>query len=247
MVTFVMIHGAWHGGWCFEPLRARLEGAGHRMVAPDLPGMGADDAGLAQVTLDQWAAFAVDACRASPGPVLLCGHSRGGIVLSQAAERDPEAMACLVYICAMLIPDGMSRVSFQRDQVPNEPFRAIIRPTPGGQGTVIDAANAGPVFAQLSPPRLVAEQLARLAAEPDGPRATPLALTPERFGSVPRHYIECLHDRTIPIADQRRMQALQPCASVTSLAADHSPFLSAPGALADALLGLAERYENRSG
>jgi pimeloyl-ACP methyl ester carboxylesterase len=241
MATFVMIHGAWHGGWSFEPLRARLEGAGHGMVAPDLPGMGGDDEALAKVTLDQWAAFAVDTCRAQPGPVLLCGHSRGGIVLSQAAERDPGAMACLVYICAMLIPSGISRVEFQEGQVPNEPFRAIIGPTPGGQGTVIDAANAGPVFAQLSPPALVAAQLSRLAAEPNGPRATPLHLTAARFGSVPRHYLECLHDRTIPIEDQRRMQRLTPCASVTSLDADHSPFLSAPDALSDALLALASR------
>jgi pimeloyl-ACP methyl ester carboxylesterase len=241
MATFVMIHGAWHGGWCFEPLRARLEGAGHGLVAPDLPGMGGDDEVLGKVTLDQWAAFAADQCRARPGPVLLCGHSRGGIVLSQAAERDPEAMACLVYICAMLIPSGMSRTEFQQGQVPNPAFQAIIRPTPGGQGTVIDAANAAPVFAQLSPPALVADQLSRLAAEPNAPRATPLRLTEARFGSVPRHYIECVHDRTIPIQDQRRMHSLQPCASVTTLAADHSPFLSAPDALAEALLGLIPR------
>ena len=241
MATFVMIHGAWHGGWCFEPLRARLEWAGHAMVAPDLPGMGGDDAALAKVTLDEWADFAVAVCRARPGPVLLCGHSRGGIVLSRAAERDPQAMACLVYICAMLIPDGMSRVSFQQDQARNPAFAAIILPTPGGEGTVIDAARAAPVFSQLSPPELVADQLLRLVAEPNGPRATPLSLTPERSGAVPRHYVECLHDRTIPIADQRRMQALQPCATVTTLEADHSPFLSAPDALADALLALVSR------
>jgi pimeloyl-ACP methyl ester carboxylesterase len=241
MATFVMIHGAWHGGWCFEPLRARLEGAGHLMAAPDLPGMGADDDALATVTLDQWADFAVDTCRAQPGPILLCGHSRGGIVLSQAAERDPGAMACLVYICAMLIPSGVSRVEFQKGQVPNAAFQAIIRPTPGGRGTVIDTAHAAPVFAQLSPPDAVADQLSRLVAEPNGPRATPLRLTEARFGAVPRHYVECLHDRTIPIEDQRRMQRLQPCASVTTLDADHSPFLSAPDALAEALLALVSR------
>lgn len=243
MATFVMIHGAWHGGWCFEPLRARLEGAGHRLVAPDLPGMGGDDAALAEVTLDQWAAFAVDLCRAQQGPVLLCGHSRGGIVLSQAAERDPDAMACLVYICAMLLPAGVSRAQFQRDAVPNPAFRAIIEPTPGGHGTLIDTAHAAPIFAQLSPPALVADQLSRLVAEPNGPRATPLTLSEARYGSVPRHYVECLHDRTIWIEDQRRMQALQPCASVTTLDADHSPFLSAPDALAGALLGLAAELE----
>ena len=240
MARFVMIHGAWHGGWSFEPLRARIEAAGHSLVAPDLPGMGGDDAVLATTTLDDWAAFAVDQCRAArgDGPVLLCGHSRGGIVISQAAERDPEAMDMLVYICAMLIPNGMSRAEFQKDQAPNPDFQAAIRPTPGGKGTVIDVERAGPVFAQLSPDEALADALGRLIAEPDLPRATPLRLTAERFGSVPRHYVECLHDRTIPIEDQRRMQALQPCDSVIALDADHSPFLSAPHALADALLSL---------
>jgi len=242
MASFVMIHGAWHGGWAFEPLRARIEAAGHSVAAPDLPGMGGDDEALANVTLDDWAAFAVDQCRAvrGNGPVVLCGHSRGGIVLSQAAERDPAAMDMLVYICAMLIPSGVSRAEFQKDQLPNPAFQAIIRPTPGGRGTVIDTERAAEVFAQLSPADAVADALGRLAAEPDRPRATPLRLTPERFGSVPRHYVECLHDRTIPIQDQRRMQALQPCDRVIALEADHSPFLSAPDALADALLSLAD-------
>jgi pimeloyl-ACP methyl ester carboxylesterase len=240
MASFVMIHGAWHGGWAFEPLRARIETAGHRFCAPDLPGMGGDDDMLAGITLDDWAAFAVAQCRAlrGNGPVLLCGHSRGGIVLSQAAERDPAAMDMLVYICAMLIPSGVSRAEFQKDQLPNPAFKAIVRPTPGGQGTWIDTERAAEVFAQLSPADAVADALGRLAAEPDRPRATPLHLTAGRFGSVPRHYIECLHDRTIPIEDQRRMQRLQPCEKVIALDADHSPFLSAPDALADALLSL---------
>jgi pimeloyl-ACP methyl ester carboxylesterase len=242
MAAFVMIHGAWHGGWAFEPLRARIEAAGHKLVAPDLPGMGGDDDTLATVTLDDWAAFAVAQCRAVHGnkPVILCGHSRGGIVLSQAAERDPAAMDMLVYICAMLIPSGVSRAEFQKDQLPNPDFQAIIRPTPGGQGTVIAAEGAAEVFAQLAPAEAVADALGRLAAEPDRPRATPLRLTSARFGSVPRCYIECLHDRTIPIDDQRRMQVLQPCDKVIALDADHSPFLSAPDALAEALLGLAK-------
>jgi pimeloyl-ACP methyl ester carboxylesterase len=240
MASFVMIHGAWHGGWAFEPLRARIEAAGHSLVAPDLPGMGGDDEALAKITLDDWAAFAVAHCRAArgSGPVILCGHSRGGIVLSQAAERDPAAMDMLVYICAMLIPSGVSRAAFQSDQLPNPDFRAIIRPTPGGRGTLIDTEHAAEMFAQLSPADLVADALGRLAAEPDLPRATPLNLTPGRFGSVARCYVECLHDRTIPIQDQRRMQALQPCDKVIALDADHSPFLSAPDALADALLSL---------
>ena len=88
-----MIHGAWHGGWCFDPLRQRLEDEGHGVFTPDLPGMGGDDAALGRVTLEDWGQFAADMCAAQrPGSVILCGHSRGGLVISEAAEAAPEAI-----------------------------------------------------------------------------------------------------------------------------------------------------------
>jgi hypothetical protein len=120
---------------------------------------------------------------------------------------------------------------------PNPAFDAIISRTAGGAGTVVDPARAGAVFAQLSPPEKVAAVLPRLLAEPHGPRAEVLALTPERWGSRARTYIECTEDRTIPIASQRLMQAHSPGAAVVTFDADHSPYLSRVDALAKALIG----------
>jgi pimeloyl-ACP methyl ester carboxylesterase len=238
MATFVMIHGAWHGGWCFDALRPLLAAKGHHMIAPDLPGMGGDEATLAAVTLEGWAEFAVATCRDADAPVILCGHSRGGIVISEAAEAAPESIAALVYICAMLIPSGQSRADMRAANQPNPGFDAIRSTIPSG--SVIDARGAAAVFAQLSPPDLAATAMARLVTEPEAPTNTPLQLTDARYGKVPRHYIECLNDRAITIEDQRRMQATLPCASVTTLDTDHSPFLSAPNDLANALLAIAE-------
>lgn len=242
MASFILIHGSWHGGWCFDSLRAILEAQGHEVIAPDLPGMGGDRAQLDAVTLAGWAEFAAGLCRsASQRPVILAGHSRGGLVVSQTAELAPDAMDALVYVCAMMLPDGMSRADFKQIEGPNPDFDAIISPVHGGAGTVVDGARAAPVFAQLSPPELVAGAMARLVAEPNGPRSTPLQLSPERFGSRPRTYIECTEDRTIPIASQRRMQALVPGADVVTLDADHSPYLSRPRQVAAALVAAAAR------
>ncbi len=238
MATFVMIHGAWHGGWSFDALRPLLADAGHDMIAPDLPGMGGTEDELAAVTLSGWADFTADICGAAKQPVILCGHSRGGIVISETAERVPGKVAALVYICAMLLPSGMSRASWRENATPNPAFQEIQISLSSGLGSIVDTARAPPVFAQMSPPDMVRKAMTRLVAEPSGPRAAVLELG-ANYDSVPRHYIECLHDLTIPIADQRKMQALQPCRSVTSLEADHSPFLSAPRALADALLTIA--------
>lgn len=243
MASFVLVHGAWHGGWCFDAVARLLEADGNAVFAPDLPGMGGNDAELAGVTLAAWASCVSQACRTMAPPVVLVGHSRGGLVISQAAEQDPDAMAALVYVCAMLLPPGMSRAEWKQGQVPNPDFDALMRKHPSAPATTIAPEGAAAVFAQLSPPGLAEAAIARLVAEPDAPRLTPLALTQARYGRVPRHYIECLHDRTIPLADQRRMQAMQPCASVTSLDADHSPFLSAPRALADALIHIAETLQ----
>lgn len=241
MAGFVLIHGSWHGGWCFDEVAARLRAAGHAVRAPTLPGMGADEAGLRSVTLQGWAEFAARQsaelkAELHGAPVVLAGHSRGGLVISQAAETDPVAMDALVYICAMMLPDGMSRAAFKALEEPTPDFDALISPVHGGAGTVVDPARAGAVFAQLSPPDLVAAALPRLLAEPHGPRSTPIAVTPERWGRLPRTYIECTADRTIPIASQRKMQEMSPGAKVVTLESDHSPYLCCPQQLADALI-----------
>lgn len=243
MASFILIHGSWHGGWCFDELRAYLERAGHEVIAPDLPGMGGDEATLRSTTLAQWADFAVSLCRnATQRPVILAGHSRGGIVVSQAAETAPDLVDGLVYICAMMLPNGMSRVEFKAFEAPNPEFDSIISPLYGGAATKADGAAGAAIFAQLSPPDLVSAAMARLLAEPHGPRSTPLQLTPERFGMLPRTYIECTQDRTIPIESQRLMQSLVSGAIVETLDTDHSPFLSQPEALAAALMRAADRF-----
>ncbi|WP_226015793.1 alpha/beta fold hydrolase [Novosphingobium sp. FKTRR1] len=241
MAGFVLIHGSWHGGWCFDRLSAILSARGHTVRAPSLPGMGGTAEELAAVTLDGWGEFAAQHCRElkaelGGAPVVLAGHSRGGLVISTAAERDPQAMDALVYICAMMLPDGMSRAQFKEQEGPNPAFDAIIHKIHDGVATVVDPAGAAPVFAQLSPADEVAAILPRLLAEPHGVRSTPLRLTDERFGSVPRTYIECTEDRTIPITSQRRMQQALPGARIVSLWADHSPYLSRPESLASALI-----------
>ncbi len=242
MAGFVLIHGSWHGGWCFDLVADLLRSKGHTVVAPTLPGMGGDEAELRAVTLQGWGTYAAQQCidlkAQLPGaPVVLAGHSRGGLVVSTAAEQSPEAMDALVYVCAMMLPNGMSRAAFKALEDPTPDFDALISPVANGAGTVVDPAGAGAVFAQLSPPDLIAQALPRLLAEPHGPRSTPLQLTAERWGSLPRTYIECTEDRTIPITSQRKMQAMSPGAKVVTLHSDHSPYLCCPAELAQALIG----------
>ncbi|HEV2523852.1 MAG TPA: alpha/beta fold hydrolase, partial [Gammaproteobacteria bacterium] len=106
MATFILIHGAWQGGWCWERIVPRLEAEGHRVFAPDLPGMGQDPTPLAEITLDRWVQFVSDLVYQQKEKVILVGHSRGGLIISQVAEQLPEHIQSLVYLAAILVPNG---------------------------------------------------------------------------------------------------------------------------------------------
>jgi pimeloyl-ACP methyl ester carboxylesterase len=242
MASFVLIHGAFHGGWCFDPLVEILRGRGHAVSAPTLPGMGGDEAALRAATLDAWADFTLQQCaelRAeNGGPLILAGHSRGGLVIGAAAERDPAMMDHLAYICAMLVPEA-ARLDELAGAMPAHPELAAAGTAVGnGAGMVVDPEVGRRYFGQNVPEKYAA-LAGRLVAEPVGPLSTPLHLTPGRWGSVPRTYVECLQDRTMPIANQRQMLALSPGTQVVTLDSDHSPFFTMPEQLADALDALA--------
>ncbi|MBU6207776.1 MAG: alpha/beta fold hydrolase [Alphaproteobacteria bacterium] len=238
MAHFLFIHGAWHGGWCFDALAPLLAAHGNTMSAPDLPGMGGTEEELAAVTLAGWADYVADLARAMPSPLILAGHSRGGIVISEVAERIPEQICALVYITAMMLPSGMARTDLKTIFSPNKPFENIISPTPGRGGSVVDKTRAPDIFAQLAPRPMAEAAAARTVAEPAAPRTTPLHLTAERYGRLPRHYVECTEDRTIPLADQQRMIAMQPDTIVHTLESDHSPYLCMPERLTEILAAI---------
>jgi hypothetical protein len=94
-------------------------------------------------------------------------------------------------------------------------------------------------FFQDCPDEDVAYAVDRLKPQPLVMRTTPVRITPERFGRVPRAYIHCLDDNAAPLARQRKMVALSPCRHVAELPTGHSPFFAAPDLLAETLSDMA--------
>ena len=90
MSTYVFVHGAWHGAWCWSKVVALLEGAGHKAIALDLPGHGRDDTPIAQVTFEAYCNKVREIVEAQPELVILVCHSMGGRVVTQVAERRPD-------------------------------------------------------------------------------------------------------------------------------------------------------------
>jgi pimeloyl-ACP methyl ester carboxylesterase len=128
MKRFVLIHGAWHGGWCWEGVIRILEKAGHTAEAPTMPGHAPGD-DRSKVTFNSYAERIVEVLKRQPGPVILVGHSSAGFLLQSAAPKAPDKIERLVFHNAFILPDGMS----QFDVVPPEIAQAMI-----------DAAKASP-------------------------------------------------------------------------------------------------------
>ena len=244
MATFILVHGSMHGGWCWHKLVPLLEAQGHRVLAPDLPGMGEDPTPLSEVTLSTWAEFIARLSREAGEQVILVGHSRGGTVISEAAELAPQSMIGLVYLAALLLPAGQK--AFEA-AVAEEARKAA----EAGQGASdglslrVEPEAARALFYNRASREDAIWASARLCPEPLAPNVVPLTVTRERWGRVPRAYIECLDDRAVPIELQRAMHAALPCDPVVTMDSDHSPFLCEPRALAGHLADIASRFAAR--
>ena len=112
MSTYLLIHGAWHGGWCWRKVVPLLEAKGHKVLAPDLPGHGDDRTATATVTLKSYADRICEIASAQTKPVILAGHSMGGVAITQAAENCPKKIGALVYVCAFLPRNGDSLMTW---------------------------------------------------------------------------------------------------------------------------------------
>lgn len=225
----------------------RLKAAGHDAIAVDLPGNGFDSTPPQEVTLDLYAAHVSRLVDSVTGPVVLVGHSMGGTVVAQTSELRPRKIALAIYLCAFLLPDAMSVLEFYGKYLRPEMRGAHSRVTydPEGLRSSIDPASAVEVFYHQAN-RATAEAAARrLTPQPEGARRSRLHLSPERFGSVPRVYIEARDDHSVHLPLQRQMQELTPCLATYGLDSDHAPQLSQPDTLTELLLEAVARHARR--
>jgi pimeloyl-ACP methyl ester carboxylesterase len=229
--TFVLIAGAWHGAWCWRKVAPLLEAQGHAVRTPELPSTGADQTDPANITLEGWARFVADIVIGQAEPVILVGHSRGGVVISRAAELAPAQVRLLVYVSGYLLPDGGTVADTARGDLDSLVPPNMI-PAAGGVTCLLrDEVIREALFGQCTDEDFEYART-RLSPEPLKPLVTPLRITDARFGSVARAYVECSQDRTITLAAQRRMRIATPCSPVFTLDSDHSPFFSHAAELA---------------
>jgi pimeloyl-ACP methyl ester carboxylesterase len=204
--------------------------AGHRALAPDLPGRAGGARPTAALTLDAYAQRIGEVVAAQGEPVVLVGHSMGGTVISTVAERMPAQLERLVYVCAFLPQSGQSLLDLARSDGESQLLGHLVIDEASGLHHVRPEGAREALYHDC-PAGDAERATSRLVPEPLGVVATPVTTSAERFGRVPRSYIECTDDQALSPSLQRRMHTAQPC-RVHSLASSHSPFYSQPEALA---------------
>ncbi|MCD0484079.1 alpha/beta fold hydrolase [Streptacidiphilus sp. ASG 303] len=216
--TLLLVHGAWHGSWCWDRVRPLLEDDGWATRTVDLPSAGGPDAGLH----DDSRAVLAEMERID-GPVVVVAHSYGGAPVSQALASAP-GVAHAVYVAAFQLDAGESLLGQYGAPLPEEPHG--VQPVPDDPVHLFYGGV----------PAAEAEEAARRLV-PQSTRSFAETLTGAGWHTVPSTYVVCEQDRALPLQNQEAMAAR--AGAVHRLASHHSPFLSAPGEFAALLAKIA--------
>ena len=231
MSKILLIHGSWHGAWCWHKVVPRLQALGHEVHAPDLPSHGRDWTPAAEVTLDHYVDCVSTIINTNNEPWVVVAHSRGGIVLTALAERHPEKISCAVYLAAVLLRPGQTVFDIAHAAADSLILPNLYTADDGSWDMLREDAFDSALYADCSDEdRALCHAL--LTREPLAPSLTPTQTTAARFGAVRKIYIELTEDRAVTPAWQRYMHAAVPCAEVRSIAASHSAYFSKADELA---------------
>lgn len=236
--TYVLVHGAWHGSWCWIKIAENMTRKGYNVLTPDLPGhFERGKSSFCDVSLSDYVTHMSHLINQEEGQVVLVGHSMAGVVISQVAENMPHKIYKLVYLSGFVPNDRGSLLDEEQN---------ALRPTVSPE-TKIEKAKcaihlnkqaASRLFYNSSRQADIRFALKCLQPQPLLPFVEKVTLSSSKFGSVSKLYIECLRDNAILIEDQQRMHKKIKGCEVLSIDTDHSPFFSAEEQLVEILVDI---------
>lgn len=240
--TFLLIHGAWCVGWCWNKLARLLKEHGHTVIAPDMPGHGKNTLPIEEQNLETYSRMVESLIASISGKVVLVGHSFGGMIISQAASYIPSKIEKLVYISAFLPEDGQSCSGITKSVRPTFHEKVVaygsdfILSADGKTSKLPLDVCADFVYSDINRDRAL-EIAKNLCRESNAAQNQRIALN-NKFYSLPKVYVRCLFDKTVDIKLQDKMISQTHCDEVYTLKTGHCPFESAPKELADILLNI---------
>lgn len=243
MVTFVLVHGAWHGGWCWWKLEPKLRQAGARVYAPSLTGLGerhhlARHLDAAAINLDLHIED-VKGLLESEGleEVYLVGHAYAGMVITGVAEVCPRRLAHLIYVNGV-VPEDREAMVDQLDAVRGPEFTDRVRKAIRSREDFLPPPTTASEIRQrwgIDDPKDQARMLPRLCPQPVASFGQPVRLSNPLAKEIPRSFILSNQSGFDPVAQRARQSGW----GVHQLDTGHDPMITRPGEVADILWGIA--------
>lgn len=230
----ILVHGAFEDSQIWGHVVARLKDDGYKVAAVDLPGRPSDPATPDKVSLDLYRDTVVSALDKLRRPAVVVGHSFGGIVIADAAEKAPTKVKTLVFVAALLPRDGDSLVSMTSKDADAQIGPHLQIDKAKGIASVEYSARAD-LFANGAPEAIRKAIPDWIVDEPLAPLATPVHLTAANFGRVDKVYIHTAFDHVISPSFQAKMVADTPVRKEFTIQTGHTPFLTEPDKLAEAI------------
>ena len=232
--TFVLVHGAWHGGWCWSRVQARLLAAGHRVFTPTLTGLGERRHLMSSaITLETHVQDICNLMRFERlTDVCLVGHSYAGMVISRVAEEMERDISSFVFLDAFVPENGETPLDLVTPHVQAD-IRAAI-----GRGEISRAAPPASYFRLLSSEDVAwVDQL--MTPQPNGVWTSPMALTGVRDRIARRAYVRAgLYPNPNFDAAMNKLKAREGW-KVLALPGGHDLMVDVPEELARVLVELA--------
>jgi len=231
--TYVLVHGAWHGGWCWKTVARILRAHGHQVFTPTLSGLG-ERAHLLSTTIDL-GVFIQDVVNVLEyedlHDVVLVGHSFGGLPIIGAADRVPQRIRQLVFLDAVVLEHGQTAFSRLAPEIVAQRI-AQSNESSGGLSIPVPPASAFGVFE----PAHVALLERHCTPHPLKTFDDPLVLNGPVGGAIPKAYIQCVNPVYAPMQATRDFVRAQKDWAWDEIETGHDAMISAPEALAAKLL-----------
>lgn len=232
MSTYLLIHGAWHGSWCWRYVAPLLTAAGHQVYAPDLPGHGDPSSYTGDITFADYSTAIASLMHGCHEPVILVGHSMAGLILSQLASNFPEKIAKLIYLAAFVPNHNESLIDINQ-QIPAQTKAKTIELNLqfDFDNKLIHLLNQNVSEAFYADCSSEDQEYAAksIQAQPLKPFITAIKLS-EAFATVNKEYIICTNDRTLHPETQEWLATRQHC-TIKKIKTGHSPFFADPAGL----------------
>ena len=229
--TFVLVHGAWHGGWCWSKVASILRGRGHTVVTPTQTGLG-ERAHLLSKSIDL-EVFVTDIANVlryeDLDDVVLVGHSFGGNAISGVADRMRERVRRLVYLDAVILENGQSVFG----QLPKDVVAARTKAAADSSGGLSIPAPPAEAFGITDAAQAQFVQ-PRFTPHPFNTFVTPLNLAGKVGNGLPASYIVCTDPIYQPLQSTRDWVKAAGWKAI-EIRAGHDAMVIAPDRLADLL------------